>query len=90
MTTHNNPLNVSLIMAVVVVAVSVLVATVLGLQKVDTFLKLQEQQLRNEAIDQCATASRYVYTDTSDKLTKVTEEPSQNFFSECLKLKNIK
>ena len=59
MTTHNtNPLDVSQLVTVVVVAAVILIVTFLGLEKANAFLKLKEEQLRNTAIDQCATASR--------------------------------
>lgn len=85
LSTHLGP-----IAAAAIVAGSVLVATLLGLQKAEAFRELKAQQIHNEAIDNCARASRYVYTETTDNLTKVTEEPSQNFYAECLKLKEIK
>lgn len=65
-------------------------AAFMGLTKVDTFLSLREQQVRNEAIDACAHSSKYTVTESNGSLTKVFEEPNQGVYQKCLDLKKVK
>lgn len=75
---------------IIVVSVLVFMAVSTGFQKIEAFRALRQEAIRNEAIDTCAKDSRYVYTQVEKNITRVTEEPSQGFFMDCLKLKNIK
>jgi hypothetical protein len=73
-----------------VFAVVTLVIALLSMKRVDQYLSLRADQVRNEAIDLCAQNSRYTYTETNKNTTRVTEEPSQDFYNNCLKLKNVR
>lgn len=86
----NTPLSALIQTIGLIVAASLLFATVfLSFPKVDTYLNIRSAEARTAAINQCANASRYTYTDTTDGMERITEEPSQKFYLECLKLANI-
>lgn len=48
-----------------------------------------DRYLRQQAIHDCALASRYTYTEESNNWKRTTEEPSQQFFDQCLSLNQI-
>jgi hypothetical protein len=85
------PALASIITSVAIIAAAgmVFAASFLALQKVDAYLQLKQAEVRNQAIDGCAQASKYQFTEVVDNTTRVFEEPNQGQYQQCLELKNI-
>lgn len=76
-------------LAILAAAGILFAASFLALQKVDVFLQLKQTEVRNQAIDGCAQASMYQFTEVIENTTRVFEEPNQGQYQQCLELKNI-
>ena len=73
----------------VVVALVIILSVIAILHRVDKAITLQEQNIRNQAIDSCAQASKYTSTQIEGNTTQTFEEPIKGDYDKCLEQKHI-
>ncbi len=81
---------ISSVLPTLLIIVLVGIMVFLSLPRVDSYLNLKTQELRQSAIADCAENGKYTYTEVTGNITEITEEPSQVFFQKCLELNRVK
>ncbi len=90
MTQNTNTIGfISLAVAIVVAAGIAVYGVTLAVDAYRAQLALATNELRAQTITDCANASKFTYTESSDNWERTTQEPSQQFFQTCLQLQGI-
>lgn len=70
----------------ILIAVAILVVAVVGFMASGRFAGLKQQEIRNEAMYQCAMSSKYEVTDAGGATVSY---PVEELYNKCLSAKNV-